>query len=186
MEDVSMHANSLTSRSRSITHHLLVLVAVVLGLGLAFSGTASAQTGFQASIKGIFPPPKQSQCPAGDFFCGTAITNYGSAAWGWAPIQAQQVSNTCTPGPELVYEATVTFVLDDGSTLVLDENGTTCQPGNAFSAPGAMQSFGNPTTLTGSWTVQSANGQFGSITGPGTDTLKSAGLQVSGTYAATS
>jgi hypothetical protein len=184
MEDVSMHANSRTSKSRSITHHLLGLVAVVLGLGLAFSGTASAQTGFQASIAGIFPKPKP--CPDGDFFCGTAITNYGSAAWGFAPIQAQQVSNTCTLGPELVYEATVTFVLGDGSTLVLDENGTACQPGNAFSAPGAMHSFGNPTTLTGSWTVQSANGQFGSITGPGTDTLKSAGLQVSGTYAATS
>ena len=119
-----MHANSRTSKSRSVTHHLLVLVAVVLGLGLAFSGTASAQTGFQASIAGIFPKPKP--CPAGDFFCGTAITNYGSAAWGFAPIQAQQVSNTCTPGPELVYKAVVTFVLGDGSTLVLDENGTSC------------------------------------------------------------
>jgi hypothetical protein len=57
---------------------------------------------------------------------------------------------------------------------------------NALSAPGGMRSFGNSFTITGSWTVLSANGQVGSITGRGTDNLHTAGARVSGTYRATS
>jgi hypothetical protein len=173
-----MHASVCSSKSRSVARHLLVVVAVVLGLGLASSGTASAQTGFQASITGIFPKPKP--CPD-SYLCGTATTNFGPAAWTWVIISDEQISNTCG-----VYKTAVTFVLGDGSTLVLDENGTLCQPGNALSAPGSLVSNGNPFTISGDWTVQSADGHFGSLSGAGTDTLHLAGAQVHGTYTATS
>jgi hypothetical protein len=179
MEDVSMLASTSTSKSRSIAHHLLVSVAVVLALGLALSGTAYAKTEFQASITGVTPKPMP--CPDGYSLCGTAITTDGPAAWGWLVTGGTPVSNACTS-----YQATTTFVLGDGSTLVLDENGTACQPGNAFSAPGGNKSFGNPFTVTGIWTVQNANGQFGSITGPGTDTLQLAGAHIVGSYTAMS
>lgn len=178
-----MHASVRTSTPRSIAR-LVLLAALVVGLSLAFAGAASAQTGFQASVTGVAPKPKP--CPGGAFLCGTAITNYGPAAWTWTVLNDAEISNTCGVYPGGIYEAAVTFVLGDGSTLVLDENGTLCQPGNALSAPGSMNSFGNPFTITGSWTALSANGQFGSITGPGTDNLHTAGAQISGTYTATS
>jgi hypothetical protein len=69
---------------------------------------------------------------------------------------------------------------------MLDEHGIACQPGNALSAPGGSVSDGNPFTFSGDWTVQSADGQFGSITGAGTDTLHAAGARVTGTYSQTS
>jgi hypothetical protein len=53
---------------------------------------------------------------------------------------------------------------------------------NALSATGGLVSYGNPFTVSGDWTVQSADGQFGSISGAGTDTLHLAGARVSGTY----
>jgi hypothetical protein len=155
-------------------------VAVVLGLGLAVSGTASAQTGFQATIKTVNQKP--NPCSGGNFFCGTATTNDGPATWTFLLTDNAPLSTQC-----LTYEATVTFALGDSSTLVLDENGPVCEPGHALLAPGNMlHSDGNPLTATGSWTVHSATGQFGSITGPGTDTINAAGAQMSGTYTSTS
>ena len=68
----------------------------------------------------------------------------------------------------------------------MDENGVACEPGNAFSAPGASKSDGNPFTIDGTWTVVSADGQFASITGTGTDALNAAGARGTGTYTQTS
>jgi hypothetical protein len=175
-----MHASIGKSTLRAIARRSVVLLpALVAVLSLAFAGAASAQTGFHASITGVTPKPKP--CPGGAFLCGSATTNYGSAAWALVPISDTQVSNACA-----AYEAAVTFALGDGSTLILDENGTACQPGNALSAPGGSVSDGNPFTFNGSWTVESAGGQFGSITGEGTDTLHAAGARVTGTYSQTS
>ena len=173
-----MQANAFILRGVRPRAFLWVTV-VAVGLTLAFAATASAQTGFHATVTGVTPKPKP--CPGGEFLCGTAITNYGPAAWGLVPISDTQISNACA-----AYEATVTFVLGDGSTLVLDENGTACQPGNALSAPGGAVSDGNPFSFSASWTVTSADGQFGSITGAGTDTLQAAGARVTGTYSQTS
>jgi hypothetical protein len=162
----------------------VIVVSLVLAASLAVAGGASAQVvGFQASVTGLAPKPKP--CPDSNF-CGIASTNYGPAAWTWTIISDQEISNTCGVYPGGVYEAAVTFVLGDGSTLVLDENGTLCEPGNALSAPGGLVSFGNPFTISGDWTVQSADGQFGSVSGAGTDTLQLAGAQVHGTYTGTS
>jgi len=169
----------IEARVRRLFLRVMLGSALVVALTLAFGGTASAQIGFQASITGKFP--KSQPCPD-SFLCGTAITNYGPAAWTWTIISDEEISNTCGVYPGGVYEAAVTFVLGDGSKLVLDENGTLCQPGNALSAPGGLVSNGNPFTISGDWTVTSADSQFGPITGPGTDTLHLAGAQVHGTY----
>jgi hypothetical protein len=182
MEDVSMHTNSRTPARRSIARPLLLLPALVVGLSLAVAGGASAQAGFQATVKDHRPKPKP--CANGDFICGSATTNYGDATWTFNPT-------TETPPPPGAscgsYTATVTFALGDASssTLVLDENGTVCgPPGNSLFAPGQQHSYGNPFYLTGSWIVETATGTFGSIAvgSGGTDTVHLAGSHASGTY----
>ena len=45
---------------------LIVVPALVLALSLAFTGAASAQSGFQATVKGANPKP--TPCGNGDFF----------------------------------------------------------------------------------------------------------------------
>ena len=96
------------------------------------------------------------------------------------------VSSAC-PTTGLVsaftYQATTTFELSDGSTLVLNESGLVCAPGNSQSAP--PQSFGFPEYATSSWTVTSASGAFSGLTGAGTDALRAAGANNSGTYSGT-
>lgn len=173
-----MHARVCSSPPRVIARAVTV-AALVLAASLTFTVAASAQTGFQASISGVNPKPRP--CPNGEFFCGTAITNYGPASWELTPVSVTPLDTTCAS-----YEAAVTFELGDGSTLVLDERGTACEPGNAFSAPGGLKSYGNPFTVSGSWTVQSASGQFAPVNGAGTDALKAAGARVTGTYSQTS
>jgi hypothetical protein len=180
MEDAFMHANSRTSTWRLIARRLLLLPALVVALSLAVAGGASAQAGFQATVKGNNPKPKP--CPNGDYVCGSATTNDGDATWTFDPTGE-------TPPPPGApcgsYEATVTFALSDGSsTLVLDENGTICGPGNSIWAPGQLHSNGNPFYLTGSWMVETATGEFSSIPvgTTGTDALHIAGAHSSGMY----
>lgn len=167
---------SILATAASAGCRLILLPALVVGLSLAFAGGASAQTGFHATITSITPKPKP--CPNGDVLCGTATTNFGRATWTWNPTAA---FNPDSPSCD-TYEAAVTFALVDGSTLVLDDAGLICGPGASFLNSGSPHSFGNPFDLTGSWTVLSATGQFGSITGPGTDSLHLAGAYGSGTY----
>lgn len=173
-----MHANVLSSTPRAITRAAIVAL-VGLGASLGSTAAASAQAGFEASISAVNPKPQP--CPNGEFSCGTVVTGYGPAAWAFTVTSDMQTSSACG-----VYQAAVTFVLGDGSTLVLDESGTVCGPGNSLSAPRSLKSYGNPFTIIGSWTVQNASGQFQSLTGAGTDTLKTAGAQISGTYTPTS
>jgi hypothetical protein len=152
------------------------VTAVAVGLALILAGTASAQSVFQAGVTGHTPKPKP--CPNGEFFCGAANTNLGPAAWTFT-------LTSLTTGPCDSYTATVTFQLADGSTLVLDENGTACGPGKSNLSNASGNSYGHPGDATGSWTVQSADGQFSSITGTGTDALEFAGAAVSGSYTGT-
>lgn len=172
-----MHTNARSSRFRSIARHLLLMPAAAVALSLTFAGIASAQTGFQASIKEAIPKPAPPTCPEEAFLCGTATTNYGPATWAFEFINATPVSKTCDS-----YQYAVTFQLADGSRLVLDENGTACFPGGSNSTSASPASYGHPIYLSGSWTVQSTSGQFGSVTGPGTDTQHAAGAHLSGTY----
>jgi hypothetical protein len=174
-----MYPNAISPSSRLTWRRLLVWPAVVLALGLSFAGAASAQSGFQATVTGIIPKP--NPCPNGDIFCGTALTNYGAATWTSSPVNFAPYSATCDS-----YESTTTFVLGDGSTLVLDETGLACGPAASFSAPGGFKSYGNPFDVAGSWTVQAATGQFSSVNGEGTNTLRAAGAHVSGAYSGAS
>lgn len=172
-----------TSSPRGLRSGALVAVTVVaVGLALSLAATAPAQASFRATVKGIGPKPKP--CSNGDFICGSATTNYGDATWTFNPTSETPPPPGASCGS---YAATVTFALGDASSsmLVLDDNGTICPPpGNSLSAPGALKSFGNPFYLTGSWTVETASGEFGSIAvAPGgTDTLHIAGALASGTY----
>ena len=104
------------------------------------------------------------------------------------PPGTTPASGPCPYGPPALasaftYQATTTFELSDGSTLVLNESGLVCAPGNSASAP--PQSFGFPEYANSSWTVESATGQFSELTGGGTDTLHAAGAHISGTYGGT-
>jgi hypothetical protein len=174
-----MNAETYTPRSASVARHLLLLAALVVALSLAFTGAASAQTSFQATVNCINPKPKPA-CPT-ITFCGTAsIAGYGAATWTLDATSTTTVSSAC-----FTYLATTTFeLLSDGSTLVLNESGLVCAPGNSSSAP--PQSFGFPVyAKNSSWTVESGSGQFSGLTGSGTDTLRSAGARISGTYSGT-
>lgn len=166
-----------TSSPRGLRSGALVAVAVVaIGLALTLAATASARTAFEASITG--KTPKAKPCPNGEFFCGTSNTSLGPAAWTFT-LTSLTIS-TCDS-----YTATVTFQLADRSTLILDENGTACGPGKSNLSNASGNSYGHPGDATGSWTVQSADGQFSATTGTGTDTLEFAGADVSGSYTGT-
>jgi hypothetical protein len=162
------------------------LVLATAALSLSFAGAASAQTAFKASVNGISPKGKP---PCATTFCGTAsIAGLGPATWAINAISTTPVNAAC-PSAGLVsaftYQATTTFELSDGSTLVVNESGLVCAPGNSASAP--PQSFGVPEyAKNSSWTVQSATGQFSGLSGgAGTDALHADGARISGSYSGT-
>lgn len=171
----AVHTNTFSSR-RARSAQRSAVTAVAVSLVLILAGTASAQTALRASVSGHTPKPKP--CPNGEFFCGVANTNLGPAAW--TLTLTSLTLGTCDS-----YTATVTYQLADGSTLVLDENGTACGPGKSSLSNASANSYGHPGDATGSWTVQSADGQFSGMTGTGTDALHFAGADTSGTYTGT-
>jgi hypothetical protein len=182
-----MNAKTNAWSARALTRPHILLPALVAALSLSFTGAASAQTAFEASVKGISPKTK----PCATTFCGTAsIAGHGPATWTITLNgPTTPASGPCPYGPPALvsaftYQATTTFELGDGSTLVLNESGLVCAPGNSASAP--PKSFGFPEYAEdSSWTVESATGQFSELTGGGTDTLHAAGAQISGTYSGT-
>jgi hypothetical protein len=83
------------------------------------------------------------------------------------------------------YTALVTFTLQDGSTLTLEETGYVCGPGNSLIAPGGVMSYGNPVDGTGTWGVLDATGRFAGLSGSGVDTFRSSGAHFTASYAGT-
>ena len=87
-------------------------------------------------------------------------------------------------------DATIYFTLDSdpGSTLVLDDSGNFCFPGNdgaGFFKEGP-KAYGHPFTLVGSWTVDpSSTGQFAGLAGSGTSLQEAAGAHWAGSYTGT-
>ena len=65
-----MQVNHRPSRTGALARQLIVTSAIAGILTLALAASASAQTGFQASVSAHNPLPKP--CPGGDFVCGTA------------------------------------------------------------------------------------------------------------------
>jgi hypothetical protein len=183
-----MNAKANAWRPGAVMRHLIVVPALVAAVSLAFTGAASAQT-FQASVKANTPPPEP--CPGTITFCGSAsIAGYGPATWTLTAITTTPTSGPCPYGPpafvsDFTYTATTTFELLSGDgTLVLDESGLVCAPGNSASAP--PQSHGFPEYASSSWTVDPlSNGVFSGMTGSGTDALHAAGAHFSGTYSRT-
>ena len=157
-----MNAKANAWRAGALTRPVKPLPALVVVLSLAFTGAASAQTAFQANVNGITP----KSMPCATTFCGTAsITGYGPATWTLNAISTTPVSGPCPYGPPALvsaftYQATTTFELSDSaqSTLVLNESGLVCAPGNSQSAPpnpSACRS--TPTTAAGRWRTPAAS-----------------------------
>jgi hypothetical protein len=179
-----------TTKPSDALRYLALSGALVIALSVAFTGAASAQTeiSFQASVNANTPPSKP--CPT-TTFCGSAsIAGYGPATWTLNAISTTPTSGPCPYGPpafvsDFTYTAITTFELvSGGGTLVLDESGLVCAPGNSASAP--PQSHGFPEYASSSWTVDSlSNGQFSGLAGSGTDALHAAGAHFSGTYSGT-
>ena len=158
---------------------LRFIVVALLASGLfAFAPThLSAQMIFTAEVDAKLTRP-DTPCPDGAFRCGEAlVAGFGVAEWRLFFISFAPVSDSCGQ-----YEAIVTFMLTDGSTITLSETGTVCGPGKSFFATPPF-SWGNPDRATGSWEVLDGNGQFSNVTnGRGTNLARSAGASLRGTY----
>jgi hypothetical protein len=172
-----MNAEANRPKWGVFTRRVIVLPALVVALSLAYTGAASAQTPFQASVtaKGTHNGPG---CSGPAAACGTAnIVGYGTASWdliitGFTPTSPTSAS----------YSATTDFRLTDGSTLEVNESGVITTPYGYTAQPGTA--FGHPNRIAGQWTVVTANstGQFTGATGTGTDTLRAAGARLVGSY----
>ena len=174
------------SRSHSIARRLMLVSALVVALSLAFTGAASAQTPFQATVKAT-QTLADAPCSNGAFACGTAnLAGYGAASWNFYVTSVTVVPSSCGSS----YTATTEFTLasDPGSTLVLDESGPLCGPGKdaaGYFKEGA-KAYGHPFTFVGSWTVDpTSTGQFFGIAGAGSDLVNVAGANVAGSYSGT-
>jgi hypothetical protein len=168
---------------------MLTLSALLAAVSLAFTGTASAQTSFQAS--GTFTITRPSApCSNGAFICGTAdIAGYGAASWNFFTTSSTSVDSPCGS----TYTATTEFTLvsDPGSTLVVDESGSLCGLGHDGAAyrgyfNQGSKAYGFPFEIVGSWTVDPAStGQFFGLAGSGTDLVHVAGAHSAGSYSGT-
>jgi hypothetical protein len=185
-----MNAKANTWRLGAVTRNLILLPALVVAVSLALTGAASAQTAFQASIKGINTKPGPPcaptiTTPVTGVLCGsTTIAGYGPAVWTLNANITGALSSAC-----FTYTGTTTFQLLSGDgTLFLDETGTACAPGNSGSAP-RHDWFGPPLFATASWTVDPAStGVFAGLASSqsaGTDTAQLAGAHTSATYTGT-
>jgi len=163
----------------------MLVSALSIALTLAFPAVASGQTPFQADVNSTQIRP--GLCANGAYACGTAnLAGYGAASWNWYPTSVTAVQTSCGSS----YTATVDFILvsEPGSTLVLDEAGNLCAPGNDgagyFNEP--PQAYGHPYAIVGSWTVDpSSTGQFLGLAGSGTDLIEIAGAHSGGSYSGT-
>jgi hypothetical protein len=191
---------------------LVLLPALVVGLSLAFTGAASAQTAvpFQASVNQIstngngHPGPP---CP-NSYYCGNAsIAGYGPAFWSF------DESLNVPPAPDgsdcSLYTGTSTFTLvnDPSSTLVLNEDFVFCHPGNSGNTPNFWKNtYGHPGFGGGTWTVcheasahygcglpdpnsdqniPISSGVFSGLNASGTDTLRTNGALFEDTWSGT-
>lgn len=183
----------MLTRTRTIiaraTAPMLALSALLAALSLAFAGTASAQTSFQASTTFTDTRPT-GPCSNGANLCGTAnIAGYGAATWNFYTTNDTAVVSPCGSS----YTATTDFTLvsDPNSMLVVDESGSLCGLGHDGAAYRGYfnqgpQANGFPFEIVGKWTVDPAStGQFAGLTGSGTDQVHVAGAHADGSYSGT-
>ena len=194
-----MNAKANTRSAGVLTRPNILLPALVVALSLSFTGAASAQTAFEASVNGVNGLSPAAKPPCASTYCGTAsIAGYGPATWTANATGTARASGPCPFGPPglmsfFTYQATTAFelpdVLPDGRhpTLTLSESGLVCAPGNSGSVPPQFVVYGFPEYANNSsWTVDTATGAFSGLTGgAGTDALHAAGARISGTYSGT-
>lgn len=204
-----MNAEANRRNRRVFTRRLIVLPALVVALGLALTGVASAQTPFQASVT-YTGQHNSAGCANGAYSCGTANTNFGPASWDFYPY-----SNSVQTSCGTTYWATTYFTLQNhpGSTLVLYEHGNLCGPGlnaNGYFKGRFPKDFGRPYSALGSWSTittladcsevlpppvvpppvgplpplpcSPSTGVFAGQVGLGNDTLNFAGAHAAGSY----
>jgi hypothetical protein len=179
--------NSL-ERNRMKARRLICMVVPVVAALAPAAGPASASplSGFQASIKSVNPLGNPQPCMQIHTICGTAdVAGYGPASW---TFDVSSLSNYGDPTPQCAtYAASGEFVLTDGGgTLIYDEIGTVCAPGNSVLAP--RRGIFNPpwTVIAGKWKVDGGTGAFTGATGRGTDSAKITGPEARGTYTSSS
>jgi hypothetical protein len=143
----------------------------------ALNKVSTTTVAFSATIKGPMTLP--IGCGAGVTVCGNAkIAGLGGARFNYTITSFQPLGGSCG-----AYTASVDFTLSDGSTLVVDEDGTVCGPGRSFfPQPGPLGSYGNPVYGEGTWVVVSATGHFSGVTGTGTSWFHNAGAGLQGVY----
>jgi hypothetical protein len=186
---MSGSANTRSQAWEGIRRLLVLLPALVVGLSLAITAPASAQTSLRAGVSSTQTLP-EGLCANGAYICGTAnLAGYGAASWDMFVTGFGPDYSACGS----TYSATIQLTLssDPASTLVLDEAGNICGLGHdgaayrGYFAEGS-KAFGHPFTFVGSWTVDAAStGQFAGRTGSGTDLVDLAGAHAGGSYTGT-
>ena len=153
----------------------LLCCLAVAGLAAASPAWAQTTTSFTAAIDEGFGRATAHPCPVSEFYawCGTGtVAGFGEVT------ELAELTDFSGPDPETgCFEVTGrrTLTFTGGGTLVLEETGTLCPPGNAGNAPGAAKSFGNPFTLEFTWSIVSGTGRFAGASGGGTGTDRLAG-----------
>ena len=144
---------------------LLVLLVVVLALLFPTVAVAQTEIAWQAHFRESFG---QGSAPSG---VGRVM------GFGQVTETFEGTSDTPTGDPQCPSISTglQTNTFADGSTLTTSDVYFNCFPGRSNLAPGAAKSFGNPSTATGTWTVDSGTGIFAGATGGGTVTTLAAG-----------
>jgi hypothetical protein len=136
-----------------------LLIAALLALTVSVPVSAATTFGVKAIVKENFErAPSDDPCVE----LGSTLT--------FGQITSSAVY---TSGSTFV---TRTLTFRDGSTVtLLEEYGETMFPGNSADAPGAMKSFGNPFSESGTWEIIDATGSQAGTTGSGTVTAMGAG-----------
>ena len=127
---------------------------------------ASFQEGFGRAVAHPCSPPA--------FLCGTGeVAGFGAATSTFAILSFTNFDpETSCADATIRYTITLT---SGAGTLVLTETAVVCFPGKSTLAPGSLKSFGNPFTLTATWTVTGGTGVFAGASGSGAAGTKAAG-----------
>ena len=148
----------------------LALSAATFAVSSASEALAQTTLSFEAEFKESFGRAASKPCE--HFLCGRGTTaGFGAATSTLDIVSFEPIEETNCADITLARVIT----LADGSTLTLDEDGVVCFPGKSFLAPGSQQSFGNPGTFEGTYTITDGTGVFAGASGTGSTTFTAAG-----------
>ena len=152
---------------------LLVLLAATVVLGVS-AAPAAAQT-LEIKFRTALTKP-HSTCEA--IFCSpVSVPGYGAGTLTFTDTSFEPFSRSCADYTGI---SQIDFADPSVPTLVMDESGVVCFPGNSFNAPGAMRSYGNPFRQTGTFVVTEGPAELVGLTG--TTDVRLAGAALRGVY----